>query len=74
MKSFVLLQSADTKGHFNKIMDCHAKIRAIETHGAQTMPKTLNPNECTTAKCQIMRLVHQISFNVQALMKLIDPS
>jgi len=37
------------------------------------LPKTLNPNDCTTVKCQIMRLVHQISFNVQALMKLIKP-
>lgn len=69
-----IVKGADTKGHFENITKCHTQIKAIETHGATTLPKTLNPNDCTTAKCQIMRLVNQISFNVQALMKLIDPA
>jgi len=60
-------------GHLDKIMRCHLKICALESNGATALPKTLNPNECTTTKCQIMRLVHQISFNVQALMKRMKP-
>ena len=68
-----IIQEVDIHGHFRKIMMCHEKISSIETHGATILPKTLNPDECTTAKCQIMRLVNQISFNVQALMKLMKP-
>ena len=72
-KKLCIIQEADTNGHFRKIMYCHERISSIETHGAATLPKTLNPNDCTTTKCQIMRLIHQISFNVQALMKLMKP-
>ncbi len=72
-KKLCIVTGADTKGHLSRIMDCHTKIKAIETHGATNLPKTLNPQDCTTAKCQIMRLVHQISFNIQALIKLIKP-
>ncbi len=68
-----LIKKADRKDHFGIIMDCHKRICAIETHGAKTVDRN-GFQECTTAKCQIMRLIHQISFNVQALMKSMSQS
>ncbi|MBY0110065.1 MAG: hypothetical protein K2X90_03075 [Candidatus Babeliaceae bacterium] len=68
-----IVSDADPKGHFKKIIECHEKIRAIETNGATKLLKTLNPDDCTTSKCLIMRLIHQISFNIQALMKSLKP-
>lgn len=72
-QKLAIVQEADKKGYFSKIMECHQKISSIETHWATMVQETLNCQDCTTAKCQIMRLIHQISFNIQSLMKLIKP-
>lgn len=67
-----IVSEADVKGHFRRIMDCHEKIQAIRINGP--MPaKRINHEKCASAKCQIMRLVHQISFNIQSLMKFMNP-
>ncbi len=76
-----LIQTADERTRYYPIiMDCHNKIKDLESSTAQSTEKKQffyedgqDEEKCTTTKCQIMRIKHKLHTYTKKLAALLKP-